>query len=432
MTFMTDNDEQRERENGKTAPMNLHEVLELIQLRRFDRDPVTRLLNGIHLADDFRAHAKRRLPKAVFDYVDGGADEEIAVQANRAAFSRRQLRPRLLRDVSESDLAGEIFGQPYDTPIGLAPTGYTRMMHPTGEISSCSAARAKTIPYVLSTMGTTTIEDVAATGHPNLWFQLYVTAERRLSDPLIERAGEAGYKALEVTIDTVVSGRRTRDLRNGLTIPPQLSVGTIADIARHPRYWTAMLRNPAIGFANFSVMSPEEIKSASTTRIGSLFDSSLNWTDIEAIRKRWVGPLLLKGPIGPDDARRALDIGVTGFHLSNHGGRQLDRCVPTVDLLAPLRAAVGPDVPIVIDSGVRHGADVAVALALGADMAFIGRAYVYAVAAAGQRGVEHVITLLTDQLRQVMQLSGVTTLADLRAQGPELLVDPAGEKGSMG
>ena len=401
--------------------MNLREVLELVQLRRFERDPVQRLLNGCHLVDDFREHARRKLPRAVFDYVDGGSEEEIAIRANREAFTRRKLRPTLLCDVSVIDLTGELFDHPYAVPIGLAPTGYTRMMHPTGEVSSCLAAKAKGIPYTLSTMGTTTIEEVAATGHPNLWFQLYVTRDRRLSDPLIDRAAAAGYQALVITVDTVVTGRRTRDLRNGLTIPPQLSARTIIDIARHPGYWTKMLRSPAIGFANFSALTPEQVKSAATTRIGTLFDKSLNWADVEGFRKRWTGPLLLKGPIGPEDAHRALDIGVDGLYLSNHGGRQLDRCVPSIDLLAPLRAAVGPDVPIVVDSGVRHGADVAVAIALGADMAFIGRPYLYAVAAAGQRGVEHVITLLTDQLRSLMQLSGVTSLAQLRRQGAELV-----------
>jgi L-lactate dehydrogenase (cytochrome) len=404
--------------------MNLQEVLELIQLRRFERDPVQRLINRTHMPDDFRLVAKRKLPKAVFDYVEGGADEEIAIAANRQAFTRRKLSPQLLRDVSHTDLTGQLFGHEFKVPLGIAPTGYTRMMHPTGEVSSCLAAKAKGIPYTLSTMGTTTIEEVAATGHPNLWFQLYVTSDRRLSDPLIDRAGVAGYQALEVTIDTVVTGRRTRDLRNGLTIPPQLSLRTIIDIGTRPGYWIRMLRSPAIGFANFTALSQAEIKSAASTRISSLFDQSLNWADIEGIRKRWNGPLLLKGPIGPADAHRALDIGVSGFHLSNHGGRQLDRCTPPIDLLAPLRAAVGPDVPIVIDSGIRHGADIAVSIALGADVAFIGRPYVYAVAAAGQRGVEHVISMLTDQLRSVMQLSGVTSLAELRKHGPELLNDP--------
>jgi L-lactate dehydrogenase (cytochrome) len=214
-------------------------------------------------------------------------------------------------------------------------------------------------------------------------------------------------------------------MRNGLTIPPQLSARTIVDIGRRPGYWIGMLRSPAIGFANFTALTTAEVKSAASTRIGSLFDHSLNWVDVEAIRKRWSGPLLLKGPIGPADARRALDVGITGFHLSNHGGRQLDRCTPTIDMLAPLRVSVGPAVPIVIDSGIRHGADIAIAIALGADSTFIGRPYVYAVAAAGQRGVDHLIRLLTDQLRSVMQLSGVTTLAELRKHGPELISEPA-------
>lgn len=401
--------------------MNLQEVLELVQLRRFERDRVQRLLNRVHVADDFRAIARRRLPRAVFDYVDGGADEEITSAANRSAWAARPLHPRLLRDVSVTDLSGSLFGQPIAVPVGLAPTGYTRMMHPTGEVSSALAAKAAGVPYTLSTVATTNIEDVAATGHPNLWFQLYITTNPTLSDPLIERAAAAGYTALEVTVDTAVTGRRVRDARNGLNIPPQLSLGTIADIARHPGYWTRMLRSPAIGFANFAALSPEELASASSTQVGGLFDSSLNWSHIESVRARWNGPLLLKGPIGVADAQRALDLGVDGFHLSNHGGRQLDRCVPTASLVAPLRAAVGASVPIVVDSGVHCGGDVAVALALGADMAFVGRAYVYAVAAAGERGVSHLLSLLAAELQSVMQLCGVTTLSQLRANGPELL-----------
>lgn len=401
--------------------MNLQEVLELVQLRRFERDRVQRQLNRVHVADDFRAIARRRLPRAVFDYVDGGADEEITLAANRAAWAAHRLHPRLLRNVSVTDLSGLLFGQPFALPIGLAPTGYTRMMHPTGEVSAALAAKAAGVPYTLSTVATTNIEDVAATGHPNLWFQLYITTNPTLSDPLIERATAAGYTALEVTVDTAVTGRRVRDARNGLNIPPQLSLGTIADIARHPGYWTRMLRNPAIGFANFAALSPEELASASSTQVGGLFDSSLNWSHVESVRARWKGPLLLKGPIGAADAQRALDLGVDGFHLSNHGGRQLDRCVPTAALVAPLRAAVGPSVPIVVDSGVHCGGDVAVALALGADMAFVGRAYVYAVAAAGERGVSHLLSLLAAELQSVMQLCGVTTLPQLKANGPELL-----------
>jgi L-lactate dehydrogenase (cytochrome) len=273
----------------------------------------------------------------------------------------------------------------------------------------------------LSTVATTTIEEVAATGHPNLWFQLYITTDHRLSDPLIDRAAAAGYTALEVTIDTAVTGRRVRDARNGLNIPPQLSLATLADIARRPRYWVGMLRSPAIDFANLASMTEQQAQSAGSTQIGGLFDDTLNWSHIEAVRARWQGPLLLKGPLGADDARRALDIGVDGFHLSNHGGRQLDRCVATADLVAPLRAAVGPQVPIVVDSGVHCGGDIAVALALGADMAFVGRAYVFAVASAGERGVAHLLSLLTAELRSVMQLCGVASLAQLRENGPSLL-----------
>jgi len=401
--------------------VNLREVLQLVQLRRLEMDPVQRLLNGVVHADDFRNIARRRLPRAVFDYVDGGADEEITLAANRAAWAARRLHPRLLRNVSVTDLTGSVFGQPFQLPIGLAPTGYTRMMHPTGEVSAALAAKVAGVPYTLSTVGTTTIEDVAATGHPNLWFQLYITTDPRLSDPLVDRAAAAGYQALEVTIDTAVTGRRLRDARNGLNIPPQLSLGTLADIARRPRYWTRMLRSPAIEFANLVSLSAADAASAGSTQIGGLFDDSINWSHIEAVRARWQGPLLVKGPIGPDDARRALDLGVDGFHVSNHGGRQLDRCVATADLVAPLRTAVGPTVPIVVDSGVHCGGDVAVALALGADMAFVGRAYVYAVAAAGERGVAHLLGMLAAELQSVMQLCGVTTLAQLRENGPALL-----------
>ena len=401
--------------------MKLSDVLKLVRLRKFERSATQRLLNRVILADDFREIARRRLPKAVFDYVDGGADEEITMRANREAFASRQLHPRLLRDASVVDLSGEIFGQPFRKPIGLSPTGYTRMMHPTGEISSCGAAMAAGVPYVLSTVATTTIEDVAATGHPNLWFQLYITSDHRLSDPLVDRAATAGYKALEVTIDTSVVGRRARDARNGLSIPLELRLRTVFDIGRHPRYWTRMLRSPAIEFANLTALTADERAGASTTNDSALFDPTLNWSHITELRAHWTGPLLLKGPIGPDDARRALDVGVDGFHLSNHGGRQLDRCAPTADLIMPLRAAVGPGIPIVVDSGVHTGGDVAVGLALGADMAFIGRAYVYAVAAAGEDGVAHLLRVLTAELRSVMQLSGVASLAQLRKEGAELL-----------
>jgi L-lactate dehydrogenase (cytochrome) len=295
-------------------------------------------------------------------------------------------------------------------------------MHPDGELAVARAAASRGLPYGLSTCGTVTIEELAATGHRDLWFQLYVLRDRKLSHALIDRAAAAGYRALEVTVDTPVGGRRTRDLRSGLTIPPELTVGAVLDIGMHPGYWMSMLRGPALRFA--SLNTPGAEIATSIADITSLFDPSLTWDDLEDIRARWPGMLLVKGPLGPADAVRAVAAGADGIHLSNHGGRQLDRCVPTIDLVRPVREAVGESVAVLVDSGIRHGADVAVAIARGADMCVVGRGYLYGLAAAGQLGVEHAIDLLTEQLRRTMQLLGVVTVAELRRGGDELVVDP--------
>jgi L-lactate dehydrogenase (cytochrome) len=249
-----------------------------------------------------------------------------------------------------------------------------------------------------------------------------VLRDRKLSHALIDRAAAAGYRALEVTVDTPVGGRRTRDLRSGLAIPPELTLGTVLDIGMHPGYWMSMLRGPALRFA--SLNTPGAEVATSIADITSLFDPSLTWADLEDIRARWPGMLLVKGPLGPADAARAVAAGADGIHLSNHGGRQLDRCVPTIDLVRPVREAVGEGVAVLVDSGIRHGADVAVAIARGADMCVVGRGYLYGLAAAGQLGVERAIDLLTEQLRRTMQLLGVVTIAELRQGGDELVVDP--------
>jgi L-lactate dehydrogenase (cytochrome) len=296
------------------------------------------------------------------------------------------------------------------------------MMHPDGELAVARAAASRGLPYGLSTCGTVTIEQLAATGHRDLWFQLYVLRDRKLSHALIDRAAAAGFRALEVTVDTPVGGRRTRDLRSGLTIPPELTVGTVLDIGMHPGYWMSMLRGPALRFASLSPPGAEV--ATSIADITSLFDPSLTWDDLADIRARWPGMLLLKGPLGPADAARAVAAGADGIHLSNHGGRQLDRCIPTIDLVRPVREAVGEDVAVLVDSGIRHGADVAVAIARGADMSVVGRGYLYGLAAAGQLGVERAIDLLAEQLRRTMQLLGVVTIAELRRGGDDLVVDP--------
>ncbi len=405
--------------------MRYREIRELLRMQRFEPDRGRRVLARCHDLADLRRAARRRLPGPVFGYVDGAADDEITMRANRAALRRWEFRPRVLRDVTRPDLrvspAG--LGASFPVPLGLAPTGYTRMIHPAGELAVARAASSRGVPYGLSTCGTVTIEELAATGHRDLWFQLYVMRDRKLTHALIDRAAAAGFRALEVTVDTPVGGRRTRDLRSGLTIPPELTAGALIDIGMHPGYWLSMLRAPALRFA--SLNTPGAEIASSIADITSLFDASLDWDDLDHIRARWPGALLVKGPLGPADAVRAVSAGVDGIHLSNHGGRQLDRCAATVDLIRPVREAIGDRVALIADSGIRHGGDIAVAIARGADMCVIGRGYLYGLAAAGQPGVEHAIDLLTAQLRRTMQLLGVVSVAELRHGGDELVV-PAG------
>ena len=400
--------------------MRYREIRELVRLRRLELDRERRVLARCHDLADLRRAARRRLPGPVFGYLDGAADDEITLRANREALRRWQFRPRVLRDVSEPDLSVSLLGSEWPAPIGLAPAGYPRMMHPGGELAVARAAASRQVPYCLSTVGTVTIEELAATGHRDLWFQLYVLRDRKLAHALIDRAAAAGFRALEVTVDTPVGGRRTRDLRSGLTIPPELTAGALLDIGMHPGYWLSMLRGPALRFA--SLNTPGAEVATSIADITSLFDASLTWADLDDIRARWPGKLLVKGPLGPADAARAVAAGVDGIHLSNHGGRQLDRCVATIDLVRPVREAVGDRVALLVDSGIRHGADVAVAIARGADMCAVGRGYLYGLAAAGQPGVEHAIDLLVTQLRRTMQLLGVVTIAELRQGGDELVV----------
>jgi L-lactate dehydrogenase (cytochrome) len=400
--------------------MRLRDIGELMRWPTYEPDRDRRVLARCHDLDDLRQAARRRLPRPVFDYIDGAADEEISLRANRAAFQSWQFRPRVLRDVADPDLRVTVLGRELPVPFGLAPTGFTRMIHPDGEIAVARATAARGMPYGLSTTGTTTIEELAATGHDELWFQLYVTRDRKLMYALLDRAASAGFRALEVTVDTPVSGRRTRDLRAGLTVPPSLTTRSMLGVAARPGYWLAALRGPALGFPN--LRPPDGANHTTIAGITSLFDPSLNWDDIEEVRARWPGPLLIKGPLSPADAVRAVSAGADGIHLSNHGGRQLDRCIPPADLIRPVREAVGENVTVVADSGIRHGADIAVAIARGADLCMIGRGYLYGLAAAGPAGVSHATELLTAQLRRTLQLLGVTSIAELREHGDELVV----------
>jgi L-lactate dehydrogenase (cytochrome) len=399
--------------------MRLHELRQMVGVRRPQLVPGKRTLARCHDIAELEAAARRRVPRAVFDYVAGGADEELTVERNRAAFRRWLFVPQNLRDVGGADTSARLLGQRVAMPLLFSPTGYTRMMHPAGECAVARAARRAGIPYGLSTVASTSIEELAATGHPNLWFQLYRWRDRGLAAELVDRAWEHGYRTLEVSVDVPVSGHRTRDVRSGLTIPPRLTARTLIGIARHPGWWVRALRAPVVRFAN----APPGVRSSGLTieDMTALFDPSVSWRDLEELRTRWPGQLVLKGAIGADDARRAIAAGCDGLHLSNHGGRQLDRTIPPVDLLGEVRGAVGDEPAIIVDSGIRHGADLAVAIALGADAGAVGRAYLYGLMAAGEPGVDRAATILEAQFRRTLQLLGVTSIQELRAVGPALL-----------
>jgi L-lactate dehydrogenase (cytochrome) len=399
--------------------MRASEIRELIRVKPVELDATCRRLSACHDIADLRATGRRLIPRPVFDYVDGGADEEVSLRANTRAFRQYRFQPRTLVNVSEADTTAAFLGSVTPLPLVLAPTGYTRMMHPAGEIAVARAANRHGLPYTLSTMGTTSIEDVraGAGAAANLWFQLYIQRDDGLTKDLIGRAEAAGYRVLMVTLDTVVPGHRIRDERNGLVIPPALTTKTLASIAMRPGYWTRMLRNPAIDFAHFPRAKAKTIAGSA-----SLCDPSSSWDTLAAMRERWPGQLILTGPVGPADARRAVEQGVDGIVLSNHGGRQLDRAAAPVDLLPGVRAALGPDVPLLVDSGVRHGADIAVALALGADAVGIGRAYLYGLMAGGEPGVDKVIEILSAEFTRTLHLLGVHDAAELRAAGRELLI----------
>ena len=399
----------------------------LVQLRGVTLDPTTRRLDACHDVFDLRRAAKRRIPRPVFDYVDGAADEEIAVSANVAAFRSWRFLPRVLAGVAAADTSAPLFGASLPVPLLLGPVGYTRMLHPDGEIGAARSALRHGVPYTLSTMAATGIEELRAgvagaapEGAGDLWFQLYLTKDRARAFDLVARAAGNGFSTLVVTVDTIVAGNRVRDLRNGLSIPPALTFATVASVAMKPSYWYHLLAGPALDYANFADRGPTTVM-----KTADFFDADLNWSDISDLRSRWAGRLLLKGPVGPADAQRALELGVDGIQLSNHGGRQLDRTIAPVDLIAPVREAVGPSFPLLVDSGVRHGADVAIALALGADAAVLGRAYLYGLMAGGEAGVDRTLDLLSRQFKSTMQFLGMSSVAELRKHGRDLLARTA-------
>ncbi|MGI9003644.1 MAG: alpha-hydroxy acid oxidase [Pseudonocardia sp.] len=359
---------------------------------------------------DLRSIARRRTPRAVFDYVDGAADGELSLRRARDAFARLEFTPTVLRDVSSVDPGRDILGRRSTLPFALAPTGFTRMMHHEGERAVAAVAQQVGIPYTLSTMGTTTIEDVAAAAPGGrTWFQLYLWRDRAPAKDLVQRAVDAGYDTLLLTVDTPVSGARLRDVHNGLTIPPALSLRTFVDGALHPHWWFNLLTTDPLRFANLELAGGTVAE-----LINRVFDPALTMADVEWLRGIWPGKLVIKGIQSVDDARRVVDAGADAVLLSNHGGRQLDRAPVPLELVPPVVDAVGDRAEVFVDTGITHGADIVAAVALGARAALVGRAYLYGLMAGGRRGVVQAVEILAAEIVRTLQLLGVTSADELR------------------
>lgn len=369
---------------------------------------------------DLREAARRRVPGFVFEYVEGGAEDEATLRRNREALEALRFVPQTLVDTCERTLATPLFGRTAAAPLVIAPTGLNGMLHPDGDIALARAAASLGIPYTLSTLSTARLEDVAAQAGGRLWMQLYVMKNRAIAEDIMARAAAAGYEALLFTSDANVFGSREWDKRNYLR-PGRPALPALLDTLRHPGWLASvLLRNGVPRFRNIEAFLPPGAASAvgGSTIIPQMFEPTIVWSDIEWIRRHWPGKLLVKGVLSVADAQRALDAGCDGIVLTNHGGRQLDYCVAPIEVLGEIAAAVGNRLTIVIDSGFRRGSDIAKALALGAHTVMIGRATLYGLAADGERGVRRALDMLTVELDRVLGQLGCRSVTEL---GPAFL-----------
>lgn len=390
----------------------VRELAPLIGFRKPQLDRTKRRLDAAVTVEDLRRLAERRTPRAVFDYTDGAAEDEISLTRARQAFRDIEFHPAILRDVSSVDTGWEVLGAPVALPFAIAPTGFTRLMHTAGEQAGARAAEAAGIPFTLSTLGTASIEDVtAAAPAARRWFQLYMWRDRDRSMALLRRAADAGYDTVLATVDCPVAGARRRDVRNGMAIPPALTLRTVADAVIHPAWWFDLLTTEPLAFASLDRWSGTVGQYMDT-----MFDPSLTFDDLAWVRSQWPGRFVVKGIQTLADARAVVDLGVDGIVLSNHGGRQLDRAPVPFRLLPEVARDVGRDTEILLDTGIMSGADIVAAIALGARCTLIGRAYLYGLMAGGQDGVHRTIDILAEQIRRTMRLLGVSELAELSPQ----------------
>jgi len=372
--------------------------------------------------EDLRILAKRRVPRMFYEYADSGAWSESTYRANEADFQRLYLRQRVAIDMSNRTLATTMVGQPVTMPVALAPVGLTGMQHADGEILAARAAAAAGVPFTLSTMSICSIEDVAENSKEPFWFQLYVMKDREFIDRLIDRAKAAGCSALMLTLDLQILGQRHKDVKNGLTAPPRMTLANVANIAVRPRWWTGMLGTKRRIFGNIvgHVKGVTDMRALSAWT-AEQFDPTLNWDDVKRIRDRWGGKLILKGILDPVDAELAAQTGADAIVVSNHGGRQLDGAMSSIAALPPVARAVGSRIEVLLDGGIRSGQDVIKALALGAKGVLIGRAYVYGLGAMGEAGVTKALEIIRKELDVTMALCGVR---DARQVNADILAKP--------
>ena len=390
----------------------VRDLAPLMQFKKPQLNAKKRRLDAALTIYDLRKIAKRRTPRSAFDYADGAAEAEISLARARQAFEDIQFNPTVLRDVSHIDTSGTVLGAPYALPFGIAPTGFTRMLQTEGEIAGASAAATAGIPFSLSTMATSSIEDVrAANPAGRNWFQLYMWKDRDRSMALVERAAAAGFDTLLVTVDVPVSGARLRDVRNGMTIPPSLTPKTIVNAIPHLQWWFNFLTTEPLSFASL-----DHWAGSIAALTNSMFDPSVTFEDLAWIKAKWSGKLVVKGVQNIEDARKLASLGVDGIIISNHGGRQLDRAPIPINLLPEVVREIGHDTEVLVDTGIMNGADIVAAIALGARFTLVGRAYLYGLMAGGREGVDRAIAILSSQITRTMQLLGVSTLAEL---GPE-------------
>ena len=385
------------------------ELQPLLRPRKVPLRPTERRLATVASISDLRLLARRRAPRAVFDYTDGAAGEEISLRRSRQAYARVEFQPQVLQDVSAVDTSTMILGRPAAFPVVFAPTGFTRLMHTDGEPAVARVAARMGIPYALSTMGTTSIERlIAAAPGGSKWFQLYLWRDREASRDFVARARESGYEALVLTVDSPIAGPRLRDVRNGLTIPPSLSLKTFAEGSLHPAWWFDLITTAGLEFASLNRFDGTVAELAAR-----MFDPAATIADLAWLRSAWDGPLIVKGVQTVDDARAVVDAGADAVIVSNHAGRQLDRAPTPLEVLPAVVDAVGDRAEVYVDGGILSGGDIVAAVAFGARAALVGRAYLYGLAAGGERGVQRAADILHEDVLSTLALLGVIRVSDL-------------------